>query len=252
MNEVPCLRHSAISVPHGFFTRVGGVSEGPYASLNANFSGGDDPAKVAENRGRVAASLGVLPELLLGMKQVHGTDVVMVHAPWAPGRGPSADAMVTNTPGVGLGVITADCAPVLFCDAYAGVIGAAHAGWRGAAAGILEATIGAMRELRATRIVAVVGPCIGADSYEVGPELYDAVRPTIVNADAFFRPGRPPDRLMFDLGGYCVARMRGLGIEAAHSLGVDTLADSEQFFSHRRRVLSGGGAIGHQISAITL
>jgi polyphenol oxidase len=252
MNEVRCLRHSAISVPHGFFTRIGGVSEGPYASLNANFSGGDDPAQVAENRARVAGSLGVLPQLLLGLKQVHGTDVVMVHAPWAPGEGPVADAMVTNIPGVGLGVITADCAPVLFCDEYAGVIGVAHAGWRGAAAGILEATIGAMRELGATRIVAVVGPCIGAESYEVGPELYDAVRPTIVNADAFFRPGRKPDRLMFDLGGYCVARMRGLGIEAAHALGVDTLADNEQFFSHRRRVLSGGGAIGHQISAITL
>jgi YfiH family protein len=183
---------------------------------------------------------------------VHGTDVVTVHAPWAPGEGPAADAMVTNIPGVGLGVITADCAPVLFCDAYAGVIGAAHAGWRGAAAGILDATIGAMRAFGATRIVAVVGPCIGAESYEVGPELYDAVLPTLGDADAYFRPGRPPDRLMFDLGGYCIARLRGLGIEAAHALGVDTLTDSEQFFSHRRRVLSGGGAIGHQLSAITL
>jgi hypothetical protein len=252
MNSVPCLGHPEIVTPHGFFTRAGGVSEGPYASLNGNFSGGDDPAKVAENRARVAASLGIPAHSLLGLKQVHGIEVITVGTPWAPGDGPAADALVTDIPGIGLGVITADCAPVLFCDADAGVIGAAHAGWRGAAAGILEATVAAMRALGATRIVAVVGPCIGADNYEVGPELYEAIRPTLANADAFFRPGRPPDRLMFDLGGYCVARIRGVDIEAAHTLGVDTLADSEQFFSHRRRVLSGGGAIGHQLSAITL
>jgi len=252
VNSIPCLRHPALTVPHGFFTRAGGVSEGPYASLNTNFSGGDNPSHVAENRARVAASLGVLPQLLLGLKQVHGADVVTVHAPWAPGEGPAADAMVTGKPGIGLGVITADCAPVLFCDRFAGVIGAAHAGWRGAAAGVLEATIAAMRALGASQIVAVVGPCIGQESYEVGPELFEAVRPTIAHAEAYFLPGRPPDRLMFDLSGYCLARMRGTGIEVAHALGVDTLADSEQFFSHRRRVLSGGGAIGHQMSAITL
>jgi len=302
------LTHPSLTVRHGFFTRRGGVSQGPYASLNANLSGGDDPAHVAENRARVAAALGVAPTRLLGLKQVHGTDVITVHTPWATGKGPAADALVTNQRGIALGVITADCAPVLFHDEDAGVIGAAHAGWRGAAAGILEATIAAMHALGATRITAIVGPCIGPQSYEVGPDLYQAVLPTLPGAEAYFSPGRPPDRRHFDLAGYCLARMRGDSlarmrgdggarmrgdggarmrgdsgarmrgdnfgrlrgdnfgrlrgdnfgrlrggnIQAAHALGVDTLADDERFFSHRRRTLSGGGPIGHQISAITL
>jgi YfiH family protein len=248
------LTHTALAARHGFFTRRGGVSTGPYASLNANLSGGDDLAHVAENRARVAASLGVAASSLLGLHQVHGTKVITVATPWRTGQGPDADALVTNRPGLALGVITADCAPVLLHDAAAGVIGAVHAGWRGAAAGVLEAALEAMAALGATpaHTIAVVGPCIAQDSYEVGPELRDAVLPTLANAGAFFRPGRPPDRQHFDLAGYCLARLRAAGIAEAHTLGLDTLADPERFFSHRRRTLARGGPIGHQISAIAL
>lgn len=248
------LTHEALAARHGFFTRRGGISIGPYASLNANLSGGDDPAHVAENRARVAASLGVGAPNLLGLHQVHGTTVIAVETPWHAGQGPAADALVTNCPGLALGVITADCAPVLLHDAQAGVIGAVHAGWRGAVAGVLEAAITSMATLGAVpaRMTAIVGPCIAQDSYEVGPELRDAVLPTLAGAAAFFRPGRPPDRQHFDLSGYCLARLRAAGIADAHALGMDTLADPERFFSHRRRTLAGGGPIGHQISAIAL
>lgn len=248
------ISHPALAVRHGFFTRRGGVSQGPYASLNANFSGGDDPAHVAANRARVAAELAVPPAALLGLKQVHGATVITVTEPWETGQGPDADALVTSRPGLALGVITADCGPVLFHDVAAGVIGAAHAGWRGAAGGVLEATVAAMTALGAApdRIVAVVGPCIGLASYEVGPDLRDAVLPTLSDAAAYFRPGRPPDRFWFDLTGYCLARLREAGISQAHALGLDTFADEDRFFSHRRRTLRAGGPIGHQISAITL
>ncbi len=246
------LSHPAITAPHGFFTRRGGVSVGPYASLNASLSGGDDVSHVTENRARVAAVLGVPADHLVGLHQVHGTDVITVDAPWPAGAGPAADALVTATAGVAIGVITADCAPVLFQDQHANIVGAAHAGWRGAAAGILEATAAAMAALGARHIVAVVGPCIGAVSYEVGPDLYEAVAPTLPHGTEFFGPGRQSDRWQFDLAAYCIARLHAAGIQAAHALGVDTLADNERFFSHRRRTLSGGGPIGHQISAITL
>jgi YfiH family protein len=246
------LTHPALGTRHGFFTRRGGVSVGPYASLNANLSGGDDPAHVSENRARIAGALGLAADRLLGLKQVHGTNVIQVETPWAVGRGPAADALVTDRPGIGLGVITADCAPVLFHDAAAGVVGAAHAGWRGAAAGVLEATVAAMAALGATHITAVVGPCIGPESYEVGPDLRGAVLPTLPDAAAFFRPGRPPDRFQFDLAGYCLARLRAAGIADAHALHLDTRTDDTRFYSHRRRTLSGGGPIGHQLSAIAL
>lgn len=248
------VRHPAFAAPHGFFTRRGGVSTGPFASLNANLSGGDDPARVAENRARIAATLGVAPGHLLGLKQVHGTTIINVVAPWPAGQGPDADGLVTNVPGIALGVITADCAPVLLQDAAAGVIGAVHAGWRGAAAGVLEAAVGAMVRLgaAASGITAVVGPCIAQDGYEVGPDLRDAVLPTLPDAARFFLPGRPPDRFHFDLAGYCLARLRAADISAAHGTGLDTLADPDRFFSHRRRTLAGGGPIGHQLSAIVL
>ena len=169
------LTIDSIKVPHGFFTRRGGVSGGGYASLNCSLSGQDDSDKVMENRARVARSLGLDPGRLVGLTQVHGTHVVTVTEPWAPGQGEKADAMVTDRPGLGLGIVTADCAPVLFADASAGVVGAAHAGWRGAVAGVLEATISAMIALGSSpeRITAAVGPCIAQASYEVGPDLRD-------------------------------------------------------------------------------
>lgn len=244
--------------PHGFFTRRGGVSEGPYASLNCSMTSGDDPDRLRENRRLVAAAIGVPASHLLGLTQVHGDAVVTVSAPWAPGEGGRADAMVTDRPGLALGIITADCAPVLFADMRAGVVGAAHAGWRGAVAGVLERTVASMAALGATPslIRAVVGPCIGQSSYEVGPEVRDAVLSAPLvgmdpGADGVFAPGRD-DRLQFDLAGYCVARLTQAGVGQATALGRDTLAEDTSFFSHRRRTLAGGGPIGHQISVIAL
>jgi YfiH family protein len=244
------LAAAALPAAHGFFTRRGGVSTGPYASLNCSLSGGDVPEHVAQNRARAAGALGVAVERLVGVTQVHGTAVARVEAPWAAGAGPRADAMVTAVPGLALGIITADCAPVLLHDP-AGIIGAAHAGWRGAAAGVLEATVAAMEALgaRRARIAAVVGPCIAQASYEVGGDLRDEVLRGSQEARGFFAPGQRSGHFQFDRAGYCVARLAALGIEAS-ALGADTLTDETRFFSHRRRVRAGGGPIGHQISII--
>lgn len=241
-----------ISVRHGFFTRRGGVSEGPYASLNCSLSSADDRAAVLENRARVARALGADPLCLMGLSQVHGIDVAVVDAPWAPGAGPRADAMVSATKGMALGIVTADCAPVLFADAEAGVVGAAHAGWRGAASGILEATIAAMRALGATSIVASVGPCIRQASYEVGTDMRDAVLAHEAEGVRFFADGQRPEHWQFDLAGFCAARLLAAGAAVAGIIDADTLPDTERFYSHRRRTLAGGGPIGHQISAIVL
>jgi YfiH family protein len=258
------LTTDAIEVPHGFFTRRGGVSVGGYASLNCSLSGQDDMDKVMENRARVARSLGLDPGRLFGLTQVHGTHVVTVTEPWAPGRGEKADAMVTDRPDLGLGIVTADCAPVLFADASAGVVGATHAGWRGAVAGVLEATVAAMVSLGAAseRISAGVGPCIAQASYEVGPDLRDCVLAHAVADSAFFSPGQREDRWQFDLPGYCEARLRGAGVGHILVTGINTLLEDDRFFSHRRRTLAErggaegagfkGGPIGHQISVIRL
>jgi hypothetical protein len=248
LSALPGLRH-------GFFTRRGGVSEGPYASLNCSLSGQDDRGRVRENRRRAADALGLPAAALHGLTQVHGTAVAEVDAAgWAEGAGPSADAMVTRRRGVALGIVTGDCAPVLFADAEAGVIGAAHAGWRGAAAGVLEETVAAMERLGASRarVVAAVGPCIAQASYEVGPDLRDAVLAQDPEDARFFAAGRREDRWQFDLAGYCAARLRALGLAAVEDTGTDTLADEARFFSHRRRTLNGGGPLGHQLSAIAL
>ena len=242
-----------LTVRHGFFTRAGGVSEGPFASLNCSLSGQDSPAHVLENRARAARSLGADPARLIGLTQVHGIAVATVAAAWAPGQGPAADAMVTDVPGLALGIVTADCAPVLFCDAKAGVIGAAHAGWRGAVAGVLEATVDAMTRLGACpeRMQAAIGPCIGQASYEVAADLRDTVLARDPADAVFFADGRP-GRWQFDLRGYCAARLRTAGVIDVQSAAADTAAEPEKFFSHRRRTLAGGGPIGHQISAIVL
>lgn len=260
LDKAPCrgqkpsmlLTADSLRAPHGFFTRQGGVSTGAYASLNCSLSGGDDRDAVLENRTRALRAIGA--EQLVGLMQVHGADVVEVSEPWEPGAGPRADAMVTKRPGIGLGVITADCAPILLADNEAGVVGAAHAGWRGAVAGVIEATVAAMIGLgaQAGRITAAIGPCIAQGSYEVGID----VRRAVVSRDAeharYLAPGRRDAHWQFDLAGYCAARLAGAGIGSIAALGVDTAADAERFFSHRRRTLSGGGPIGHQISIIAL
>jgi YfiH family protein len=248
------LRANSLTVPHGFFTRRGGVSEGPYASLNCSLSSQDRRDSVLENRARAARTVGVAPVRLTGLTQVHGPAVVHVTAPWEAGAGPKADAMVTDRKGIGLGVITADCAPVLFADTEAGVVGAAHAGWRGAVAGVLEATLQAMAALgaRAGRVVAAVGPCIAQQSYEVAADLREAVLARDPRDARFFADADRPDHWRFDLAGYCGARLAAAGVGVVEQLGVDTLADAERFFSHRRRTLVGGGPIGHQISIVVL
>lgn len=251
MTDTPFIQ-AGLGLPHGFFTRAGGVSEGPFASLNCSLSGQDARAHVLENRGRAAQALGAAPESLVGLTQVHGAEVAVVETAWAPGAGPRADAMVTARPGIALGIVTADCAPVLFADATAGVVGAAHAGWRGALSGVLEATLAAMVQLGAdpARVVAAIGPCIGQSSYEVGADLRDAVLARATEDARFFADGTRAAHWQFDLAGYCVARLRAAGIGQATATGQDTLAEEARFFSHRRRTLAGGGLIGHQIAVI--
>jgi YfiH family protein len=253
-NHLMLLTADSLRVPHGFFTRRGGLSAGPYASLNCSFSGGDDRETVLRNRALAADAVGARAEHLVGLMQVHGTDVLEVTAAWAPGQGPRADAMVTARPDIALGVITADCAPILIADTHAGVVGAAHAGWRGAVAGVVEATVRAMARLGAdpAAMAAAIGPCIGQVSYEVGGDLRDAVL-THDPADArFFASGRQATRWQFDLPGYCAARLAAAGVGLVTVLGADTAADAERFFSYRRQTLAGGGPIGHQISIIAL
>jgi YfiH family protein len=246
------LTVDSMQVPHGFFTRRGGVSGGAYASLNCSLSSQDDRQNVLENRARVAASVGADPARLLGLTQVHGIDVVTVRETWAAGAGERADAMVTDQPGLALGIVTADCAPVLFADAGGRIVGAAHAGWRGAVAGVLEATVAAMLALGAAaeRITAAIGPCIAQTSYEVGGDLRDAVLTRSAGDAVFFAAGRRDERWQFDLPGYCAARLREAGVGHVIVTGIDTLAEEERFFSHRRRTLAQGGPIGHQISVI--
>jgi YfiH family protein len=242
---------STLSARHGFFTRAGGVSTGPYASLNCSLSGADAREKILTNRALVASAMGVAPENLLGVRQVHGVAVRIADAPWAIGEGGEADAIVTATPGLALGVVTADCAPVLFAATDGKIIGAAHAGWRGAVAGILEATAQAMRGLGATGITATIGPCIHQESYEVGADLRDAVLARPPADTRFFADGQAPQKWQFDLPGYCAARLAAAGVNA-EILPHDTCAEEQKFFSHRRRTLRGEPAIGHQISVISL
>lgn len=238
---------------HGFFTRNGGVSTGAFASLNCSLSGKDDTAAVQENRARAAASLGFSHRALCGLTQVHGRRVVVAEEAWPEDQRPEADGVVTRRAGLALGIITGDCAPVLFADRVAGVIGGAHAGWRGAVLGVLEETVLAMEALGAARrdIVAVIGPCIHQPSYEVGADLRDAVLAREPADLRFFTDGKREGRWQFDLPGYCAARLAALGVTFS-ILAHDTLAEETRFFSHRRNTLTGGGPIGHQLSAIAI
>ena len=251
---VEVIRVAALGpIPHGFLGRRGGVSRGVHAGLNVGWGSDDERDAVAENRRRAVAA--VLPgAALVTVHQVHSPGVVTVTAPWPDDSRPQADALVTDRPGLLLGVLTADCAPVLLADAEAGVIGAAHAGWKGALAGVTDATIAAMEALGAsrTRIAAAIGPCIAQASYEVGPDLRDAVLADNPDDKNFFATGQRAERWQFDLPGYCAARLTAAGLTAIARTGADTCAEEENFFSHRRRTLSAGGPIGHQISVIAL
>ncbi len=241
-------------IRHGFLTRAGGVSRGPFEALNCGYSSGDQPERVERNRALALARLGAPADSLCTVRQVHGAEVVVARAP-EPGR-PSrrADALVSDRPGVTLGVLSADCAPVLFADPEAGVIGAAHAGWRGALAGVIEATVRAMRQLgaRPARIRAAVGPCIAKPSYEVGPDLQQAVLAEDPASAPFFTPVAGSDRLLFDLEAYVLRRLARAGIEHGQALGADTFADEGRFFSARRTRKAGGERFGLLLSAIAL
>jgi YfiH family protein len=256
--EAGCIEAPALAgltgIRHAFFTRGGGVSPGLYASLNAGVGSDDDPHNVAANRARMAAALGVAPEHFLTCYQIHSPDVVIADAPWSGEARPRADAIVTDRPGLAIGISTADCGPVLFADPDARIIGAAHAGWRGALAGVTDSTIAAMERLGAARarIGAAIGPMIRQPNYEVGPDLADR----FVAADPanlrFFVPSARDGHFMFDLAGYVAARLAAAGIGAIEDLGACTYADPEQFYSYRRMTHRGEADYGRHINAIVL
>jgi polyphenol oxidase len=241
-------------VRHAFFTREGGVSDGVYASLNGGPGSDDAPAKVAENRARMAAALGVQPDCLLTAYQVHSPDVVTIDRPWRPHERPRADAIVTAVPGLAIGVTTADCGPVLFADETAGVIGVAHAGWRGAATGVLEATIAAMEHCGADRerISVALGPTIRQPNYEVGPEFVSRFLVANATNERFFRPSATPQHALFDLPGYIAARLAAAGVRRVEDLGHCTYADATRFFSYRRCTHRSEPDYGRHINAIAL
>lgn len=239
---------------HAFFTRDGGVSEGAYASLNGGLGSGDARAAVLENRARMAARIGVAPDALVSLHQVHSPDVVVVEAPWGTEARPKADAMATDRPGLGLAILTADCGPVLFADSQAGVIGAAHAGWRGALGGVLARTVEAMERLGAqrARIVAALGPTISQAAYEVGPELVAAFRAADPDHARYFAPGTRPDRHQFDLPAFIRDRLAAEGLGAVEDLGRCTYREETLFYSYRRATHRGEPDYGRLVAAIAL
>ncbi len=248
------LRSSLLdTTPHGFFTRDGGVSTGIYSSLNCGFGSADDRAAVAENRARVAQTLGRRPDDLVTVHQVHGTDVARVTIPWQPGDAPKADGLVTDRPGIVLGVLAADCAPVLLADQTRGVIGAAHAGSRGAKGGIVDSVIEAMIELGARRehIAAAIGPCIGPASYEVGPEFVTGFMADTAGNAGYFTPSEREGHAYFNLPGYLADRIRALGVVVSVQ-GVDTVPEINRCFSWRRTSKAGLTEYGRMLSAVTL
>jgi YfiH family protein len=245
---VEALRSANLAgVPHGFLTRAGGVSQGAVEGLNCGFGAEDDPASVAENRRRAADA--VLPGApIVGVYQMHSPQVVTVGEAWADDVRPRADALVTDRPGLLLGILTADCAPVLFADREAGVIGAAHAGWRGAHSGVIAGTVAAMEALgaKAGRIAAAVGPCIAQASYEVTEqfrEQFDA-------ADARHFAPWAAGHWQFDLGGYVVGRLAAAGVGSIEALALDTYAHDARFFSFRRATHRGEATYGRHLSLI--
>ncbi|HZE47644.1 MAG TPA: peptidoglycan editing factor PgeF [Xanthobacteraceae bacterium] len=245
LSAIPGLRHA-------FFSREGGVSGGIYASLNGGLGSHDDAADVAENRRRMAEQIGVSPEQLLSAHQVHSPDVVVATGPW-PGDKPRADALVTRTEGIAIGVTAADCGPILLVDPKARVIGAAHAGWKGALTGVLESTVDAMEKLGAERggIVAAIGPLIRQPSYEVGPEFVERFLDADAENGMFFLPGERERHAMFDLAGFIRMRLENAGVLMIDDVGIDTYSD-ERFYSYRRSVHRKEPDYGRHVHAIVL
>lgn len=249
-NLVPFHKNN---IHHGFFTRQGGVSTGIYASLNCGLGSQDSKTNVNENRRRIALAMSVADNCLFTVYQVHSPDVVVIDKTSQRKQHAKADAMVTKDKGIALGILTADCGPVLFCDPKARVIGAAHAGWRGALSGVLENTIAAMEGLGAKRtaIKAALGPCIGQENYEVGTEFSSRFTALSDENIKFFKPSCRAEHYLFDLGHYIQHRLDGLGIES-ECLQRCTYRDQDQFFSYRRSTHRGENDYGRQLSVITI
>jgi len=241
-------------IRHAFFTRQGGVSRGLFASLNCGFGSRDDPASVEENRAIAAAQLALPVERLVTCHQIHGIATITVERAWRRADNPRADAMVTAVPGIALGVLAADCAPVLFADPDARIIGAAHGGWRGALAGVMEAAVAAMAALgaRPERIRAGIGPCIGQPSYEVGPEFAATFAAADPRSGGFFAPAPREGHFRFDLGGYIAHRLARMSLAGIGRAPHDTAAEEALFFSYRRACLRGESDYGRGLAAIAL
>ncbi|UMM64110.1 peptidoglycan editing factor PgeF [Aristophania vespae] len=248
------FKASNLNVRHGFFSRFGGVSTGRYAELNGGATTDDDPAAIKENRRLMAQYFDVTDAKFLALKQVHGREVFVVgdETPlWPLSSLPEADGLVTNVPNLVLTITTADCAPVLFSSGDGKIIGAAHAGWRGAVNGILEETMHQMRSLGATNIKAAIGPCIGPKSYEISANMRDEVLEKHPKAGDFFKALKQERQFMFDLPGFCVQCLTQNGVDSVENLALDTVSD-DRFFSYRRSFLAGNSATGRQVSAIQL
>ncbi|MBN8181620.1 peptidoglycan editing factor PgeF [Roseibium aggregatum] len=241
-------------IRHGFFTRQGGVSGGIYTSLNIGLGSDDERSSVLENRDRVAGQLGIGADRLVSPYQIHSADVITVSAPFAQDADRKADALVTATPGLAIGIATADCGPLLFADTKAGVIGAAHSGWKGAVTGILQNTVAAMEALGATRtnITAVLGPTISQGAYEVGPEFKERFLQEHPDNTRYFKPSERAEHFMFDLPAFITDKLQALGLGTVADLALCTYADEDRFFSYRRTTHRKEPDYGRQISAIAL
>lgn len=239
---------------HGFFTREGGHSSGIFSSLNCGMGSGDDRESVTRNRATVAEKMGMAPDCLLSAWQVHSAEAAVVAEPWRGEERPRVDGLVSKTPGIALGVLTADCGPVLFADPEAGVIGAAHAGWKGALTGVTTRTLAVMEEQGAkrSRITAVIGPTISKHAYEVGPEFPARFTEADSANQRFFTPSTRAGHAMFDLPGYLAARLAAEGVGQVVNLSLCTFSDEQRFFSYRRTTHRGEKDYGRLISAIAL
>lgn len=251
--EAPAIKRFSMHVRHGFFGRRGGVSHGVYNSLNCGPGSGDEPEKVFENRRRVCAALGATPDQLAAPRQIHSAKAVATDRAFEPNERPECDALVTKRPGLLLGVLAADCAPIVLCDPHNGVVAAVHAGWRGAVGGVIESTIEVMAQLGADpgKTAAGIGPCLSQSSFEVGPDLAEAVLNATPWAEPLFEPGEG-DRQFFDLKRYCLGRLARLGVSHMEALTDDTLTQPEHYFSHRASVKAGDRDCGRNMTGIML